>query len=147
MRWTIDQWRALDWTKPNRVLAAECGKSIATVTQMRWRLDSGAATQKAPINYQPSSATALEQHANTTAWIEGVAATVKNWLLISPDGRQFSARNLRQFVRDHANEFAPEDVVWDSVGRGGGKCRAVNGIYHAARTATRWKGWSASQAG
>ena len=145
MRMTEDHWRALDWTRPNREIARATGRSANTVAYMRNRLAMPKATQSAPTKYSPASGDALARHSNRDAWRIGVEATVREWSLRSPDGRHFSARNLRQFVRDHSSEFAEDDLDWKGTGRGGGTCRAVAGLYQSARTGGEWKGWQASQ--
>lgn len=139
-RMTKEQWQALDWSLPNRVLAAQTGQKSAWVACMRSKLGVGPATKKAATNVQPSSVKALKDHARPESHREMVEATIKRWRLKTPDGRWIEGRNLRQLVRDHANEFDPDDVVW-SGGRGGGTCQAVGGLYQASRSGGFWKGW------
>ncbi len=72
----------------------------------------------------------------------------KEWTLRSPLGAVHRVRNLKQFIRDHADLFDAEDVVWKDVpGRPSQAwCRAFHGLSRLrpgnAKLLREWQGWT-----
>ena len=72
----------------------------------------------------------------------------KEWTLRSPLGSLHRFRNLKQFIRDHADLFDTEDVVWKDVpGRPSQAwCRAFHGLSRLrpgnAKILPEWHGWT-----
>lgn len=65
-------------------------------------------------------------------------------ILRSPDNVTYRFQNMTQFVRDHLDLFAPEDVVW--YGKHLGHCRALKGLLmltaRGNNTRGSWHGWT-----
>lgn len=71
----------------------------------------------------------------------------KRWNLLDPSGRIHAFRNLKQFVRDHAALFHPEDVEWKLQAGTTGQCwcRAFQCLSRLRPTCAKplgeWRGW------
>ena len=80
------------------------------------------------------------------ATTEHIAA--KEWRLRAPGGEIHQFRNLKAFLRTHAELFAVEDVEWKEVpGRPGQAwCRAFHGLSRlrpsCVKWLSEWKGWT-----
>jgi len=158
-------WEAIDWTKPNRQIAAETGKAYNTVAQNRVALGkSGMALQRSPRKdlqqhiarlqtpemrerakkIQPIATQAAKASPKAGRGIDNVHA--EDWHLLSPTGDSYKFRNLYDFVRTHTHLFSPDDVEWKRQGGGRGTggeyCNATAGILNIkGGRAKSWKGW------
>jgi len=158
-------WATIDWTKPNRQIAAETGKAYDTVAQRRVALGkSGMALQRSPRKdlqqliarlqspemrekskqIQPIATQAAKASPKAGRGINNVHA--EDWHLLSPTGDSYKIRNLYEFVRTHTHLFTPDDVAWKrqggARGTGGEYCNATAGILNIkGGKAKSWKGW------
>lgn len=164
MRRLVD-WAAVDWRKPNAVLAAEIGASVHTIIKRRTQYGHRADPQPwarpdvAAINQRPErrADSARQQPQATAAAKESAAAGrgiinvhAVDWVLLSPSGEQHHVRNLYEFVRANPELFADADVVWKRTGgarrTGGEWCNATAGILNIkGGRAKSWKGWTLVQ--
>jgi len=154
-------WDAVDWTQPNRVIAAWLGRAENTVAKIRMRLGkSGKAAvrmtrcdkgckkpQCRPPNVEEAQimATAAAKESPKAGKAES-NVHAKEWVLIAPDGMVYRIRNLYHFVRTHQHLFAPDDVEWKRQGgkrgSGGEYCNATAGLQNIkGGKAKTWKGW------
>ena len=156
-------WLSIDWTKNNRQLAQELGKSYNTVAKKRCQLkQSGKAKersvridkgQKKPqmafgVVNQPLATKAAKTSPKAGKFETNVHA--KKWRITSSDNQVFIVTNLYQFVRDHTHLFLPGDVIFKRTGgkrgTGGEYCNATNGLANASTTKREmWKGWKCKQ--
>jgi len=158
MRMTIDQWRQVDWSKDNKQLAKELGKSHDTVAKKRWLLKAVKADSRATYSNKGKSNPNLSHGAvNQPLATEGAKSSVKsgrfdtnihakNWVLVSPDDKTYRATNLHHFVRENPHLFNESDVTWKRKGgkrgTGGEYCNATAGLSNIRGGKTEaWKGW------
>lgn len=139
-----DEWAALDWQKPNRQLAAEAGKSVARVAEVRWRCGYHGSGKKLKFRNKKGAGSKPGTPLPPSAAIQCIAATAKNWLIISPDGEKWEAFNLRDFVRAHSFLFGA-DAEEQPTPSGRLSCRAFRGLYWAAQSQQSWKNWTVKQ--
>lgn len=138
------EWALLDWRKPNRQLAAETGKSVARVAEVRWR--SGYHAEGKKLNYPNKKGAGSKPGTPLPpkARKQCIEATAKHWVITAPDGRTWKAFNLRDFVRSHAALFG-SDAEEQATPSGRLSCRAFRGLYWAAQKRGTWKNWTAQQ--
>ena len=154
-------WAAVDWTLPNRVIAAQFGRAENTVAKIRMRFGkSGVAVTrmtrcdkgcKNPRCRRPNTRETQEMavEAAKASALAGKTETnihAKEWVLIAPNGQVYRIRNLYHFVRSNLHLFAPADVEWKRQGgkrgTGGEYCNATAGLQNIkGGKAKTWKGW------
>ena len=72
----------------------------------------------------------------------------KEWNLRAPDGRVFTFRNLRHFIREQVDLFDAKDVIWKPQGRSTTItwCVAYQALARlrpgGPRTLESWEGWT-----
>lgn len=138
---TQEEWAEVEWDQPNRVLMRRHKRSEFQVAAMRKKHGHPATFPGPPPNrwkYSSEKARAAVAKRLSEYRPKVVEMTIKDWALVSPRGRRFKARNLREFVRGHPELFDAADLV---IGRGG-SCRAMAGLYRSAKTGGTWKGWT-----
>lgn len=139
---TPEQWAAVDWRWPNRVLIRKLARSEPQVSEMRRRYGHPA-TLQAPIAPAKLSDAAKDvcRKKLKACREKNIAATVARWECISPAGIVWRGKNLRAFVRDHGRLFHSADIKMRTAPSGRTTCRAMGGLYAAARVGGEWKGW------
>ncbi len=71
----------------------------------------------------------------------------KDWTLLGPNGQRYEFRNLKKFVREHADLFDAEDVIWkEPEGKPNQAwCRAFQALSRLRPTCSKllpeWNGW------
>ena len=71
----------------------------------------------------------------------------KEWILVGPNGQQYQFRNLKKFVREHADLFDAEDVNWkEPEGKPNQAwCRAFQALSRLRPSCSKvlgeWNGW------
>ncbi len=71
----------------------------------------------------------------------------KEWELVAPNGQRYQFRNLKKFVREHAELFDAEDVIWkEPEGKPNQAwCRAFQALSRLRPTCSKmleeWNGW------
>lgn len=71
----------------------------------------------------------------------------KEWTLLAPNGQRYQFRNLKKFVREHADLFDAEDVIWkEPEGKPNQAwCRAFQALSRLRPTCSKvlgeWNGW------
>ncbi len=151
-------WLLADWTKTNKQLAQEFGKSYNTVAKKRVKLgfsgfaknretrcDKGVSKAQPHLNkpeYQKIATEAAKISPKAGRFETNVKA--KTWTFKSPENKTYTFTNLMHFVRTHEHLFEPEDVVWRKKASGVEWCRASSGLAGLAakkKTPNSWKGW------
>lgn len=158
MRMTVEQWQAVDWSKDNRQLAQELGKTYDTVAKKRWMLKAGKSDQRATrkdkgvskTTYVPSAEQQIKATAAAKASELGGRgesnAHAKSWVLVSPSDNVYHVKNLHHFVRTNAHLFDAADAKWRRTGgkrgTGGEYCNATAGLSNVRQgKSSAWKGW------
>lgn len=151
-------WEAVNWRLSNREIAAFLACPYDTVAAKRHKLGVGKADNPARRSDKGISKTTFtpppeqQQKATEAARKSLLAGKYEtnihacDWVLISPDGQVYRARNLYHFVRENKHLFAPKDVIWKRQsgkrGTGGEYCNATAGLLNIKSGKTKgWKGW------
>jgi hypothetical protein len=158
----ICDWSAVDWRKPNELIALETGAAITTVIKRRttdghpadhvpWlRLDMAKSNRRPErrrrsAEIQPLATAAAKESPLSGRHAENVHAM--EWRLVAPNGTEYKVRNLYEFVRANTDLFSEVDVIWKRTGgkrgMGGEWCNATAGIFNIkGGRAKSWKGWT-----
>ncbi len=135
--------RLLRWRKKNAALyAKKWSEAVARSEKIK------EAARKVAAAYKEKARATKRQMPQFQKGEAHVRAII--WRLRSPSNRKYEFKNLAEFLRQHSDLFAPDDVRWHRV-KTAETCRAYKGLaalrpYLAdgaprRRVEGSWKGW------